>query len=230
MPFGAPVQSNKGISATAITAPAFSGATIAGNLIVLAFASDDYNVNPDAGWTQSAEMEQQTFHGGYLWWKISTGETALQYTIGSATVSAWVLAEFSGNDAAPYDTSQGRFTQSGGVNSYTTDVITPSTGQRLLVAMIGGSKAATSNVGSPYTSWLNSFTEIQSNGTSAGATDDTVAMAYRIVTGNGVTTFSTGATYPVTSQDSQTGLIISFKEAISTGFNDQGSLGSIARS
>jgi hypothetical protein len=44
-------------------------------------------------------MEQQTFHGGYLWWKISTGETtAPSYTIGSANSSVWVLAEFSGND------------------------------------------------------------------------------------------------------------------------------------
>ena len=133
------VQSNKGASALATTSPTFSVASTSGNLIVLGFASDDYNGSPDAGWTQSSEMEQQGFAGYYIWWRISTGGTSPgTYTIGSATNSAWVMAEFSGNDSVPYDTSQGQFTNTSAA-SYTTDVITPSTGQRLLVAMMGAS-------------------------------------------------------------------------------------------
>jgi hypothetical protein len=100
------VQSAKGTGTTAIVNPSFSVAPTNGNLIVLAFAADDYNGTPNTGWTQSAEMEQQTFHGGYLWWRISTGANPPGgYTIGSATVSAWVLMEFSGADASPYDIS-----------------------------------------------------------------------------------------------------------------------------
>jgi hypothetical protein len=216
------VKSAKGVSATAITTPAFGSATTAGNLIVLAFASDDYNGTPDTGWTQSAEMEQQTFHGGYIWWRISTGETTLQtYTIGSATQSAWVAAEFSGNDAAPYDTSQGQFVATSGA-SYTTDIIVPSVGQRLLVAAICGSLPA--NQTGVLGTWLNSFTSIDSQGTIAGATDDIVGLAYRIVTGDGSTSFSTGASYTVGVQDSRSGLIISFKESSTTNtimFADQ---------
>jgi hypothetical protein len=126
------VKSAKGTSSVATTTAAFGSATTSGNLIVLAFSSDDYNGTPDTGWTQSSEMEQQTFHGGYVWWRISTGQTSFQYTIGSATVSSWVLMEFSGCDSAPYDTSQGVCVAAGG-GTYTTDPITPSTGNRLQV-------------------------------------------------------------------------------------------------
>ena len=87
------VKSAKGSSALATTTASFASATTAGNLIVLAFASDDYNDSPGAGWTQSTGMKQQTFHGGYIWWRISTGETSFSYTIGSATNSSWIPAE-----------------------------------------------------------------------------------------------------------------------------------------
>jgi hypothetical protein len=209
------VQSAKGTAATATVNPSFSVAPTSGNLIVLAFTSDDYNGTPNTGWTQSTGMEQQTFHGGYVWWRISTGANPPgSYTIGSATNSAWVMAEFSGNDAVPYDTSQGQFVQSNG-NSYTTPAITPSTGQRLLVAMIGG--ANPSDMSGVYSAWLNSFTAIDSNGTNAGGTNDCCGIAYRVVTGDGSTTFSSGATFAHADQGSRSGLIISFKEAAAGG-------------
>ena len=203
------VQSSEGVSALATTTASFAVAPTSGNLVVLAFAGDDYNNTPNAGWTQSAEMEQQTFHGGYIWWRISDGSNSLQYTIGSATNSAWVLAEFSGVDAAPYDTSQGKFIQSSDV-TIATDVITPSTGQRLLCAMIGGSLSL--NLAAETISFSDSFTLANTIGTGGGGTNDVVGLAYRIVTGNGATTFSTTGTY-INSMQSRSALIISFKEA-----------------
>ena len=104
------VQSAKGTSTSATVNPSFSVAPTGGNLIVLAFTSDDYNGTPNTGWTQSAEMEQQTFHGGYVWWRIATAPTR-RVPIRSARppIPPWVMAEFSGNVSVPYDTSQGQF-------------------------------------------------------------------------------------------------------------------------
>jgi hypothetical protein len=159
-------------------------------------------------------MEQQTYHGGYIWWRISAGETSYSYVIGSATNSAWVLAEFSGCDASPYDTSNGQF-QSSFANSYTTPAITPTTGNRLLCALIAGSRAA-SQAADTVTAWTNSFTGTNDIGSGGGGTNDLVGFAYRLVTGNGSTTFSTGGTYS-TGQQAASGLIISFKEAAGGG-------------
>jgi hypothetical protein len=210
------VQSNSGLSTTATTNPSFSVAPTNGNLIVLAFSSDDYNGTPDTGWTQSTGMEQQTFHGAYVWWRISTGANPPGgYTIGSATTSSWVLAEFSGCDASPYDVSQGTFLQSS-ATTMATSTITPTTGNRVLVAMVGGSSSVASLAGA-YDSWTNSFTAIVSTGQTAGAATCT-GLAYRLVTGNGSTTFNTTADYPgaVTPQ-TRSGLIISFKEGAGGG-------------
>lgn len=205
------VKSAKGSSALATTTASFASATTAGNLIVLGFAADDYNGTPGAGWTQSTGMEQQTFHGGYIWWRISTGETNFQYVIGSATNSSWVIAEFSGVDASPYDVSNGQFVQSGGASAYTTPSITPSTGNRLLVAFMGASNNSNLSAQS-WGTWVNSFTAIDSIGSGGSGTNDLAGLAYRLVTGNGSTGYSGGATASQTTQ-SRSGLIISFKEA-----------------
>ena len=212
------VKSAKGTSTNATTTASFASPTTAGNLIVLAFASDDYNGSPGAGWTQSTGMEQQTFHGSYLWWRISTGETSFSYDIGSGANSAWNIAEFSGVDtSSPYDISNGQFLQSGGSAAYTTPSIIPSTGNRLLVAAMGGSTAS-SLAGQTWGTWVNSFTGIDSIGSGGGGTNDLAGLAYRLVTGDGSTGFSSGAT-PSTSLQSRSGLIISFKEATGGAVN-----------
>lgn len=210
MAFGV-VQSAKNTATASTVTPAFSAATTAGNLIVLAFSGDDYNATVDAGWTESSEMEQQTYHGGYLWWKISAGETIVpDYTIGSATTSAWVLAEFSDTDtSAPYDTSQGQFQQTS-TGSYTSDVIVPSTGQRLLVAAFGGSSGGTTDISGAYTSWLNSFTPVDNVGWATGSARVCMGLGWLEVTGDGSTSFSTGVSYPTTVQ-SRTSMVASFK-------------------
>jgi hypothetical protein len=206
----APVQSAEGTSAVATTTASFASPTTAGNLVVLCFSSDDYNGTPGSGWNQSTGMEQQTFHGGYIWWRISTGETNFQYIIGSATASSWVLSEWSGVDASPYDVSAGQFAQSTASN-YTTPAITPTTGGRLLIAAFGGSHSSGLTQAADYTLWTNSFTHLRSSGQATGQKNP-IGVGYRLVTGNGSTSFSTGAEYPSDVQ-SRSGLIIAFKEA-----------------
>lgn len=204
-------QSNEGISAAATTTPTFSTTPASGSLVVLAFASDDYNATPNTGWTQSTGMEQQTFHGGYLWWQVSTGAQPPSYTIGSATVSVWVLAEFTGGDAAPYDVSNGTFTQTT-AGTIATPTITPSAGQRLLLAVMGGSRSGAS-LAAVTISFSNTFALIRDLGTSAGGTNDVVGLGYRVVTGDGATGFTTTGTSSDNLLQSRSGLIASFKEA-----------------
>jgi hypothetical protein len=203
------VQSRTGTSTTAITTASFSVAPTSGNLVVLGFASDDYNGTPDAGWTQSTGLEQQTFHGGYLWWRISNGSNSLQYTIGSATRSSWLLMEFSGVHATPYDISNGTILGSSG-NTLATPSIIPTTGNRVLVAGWGASNSAGLSIaGFGATSDSFSTPVISSAGEITA-----YAMAYRLVTGNGSTGYSSTLTISGGGTPQRmTGLILSLKEA-----------------
>lgn len=206
------VQSAEGTSTLATVTASFPSTPTNGNLIILRFAADDYNGTPNAGWTQSTGMEQQTFHGGYIWWKIAAGgSNSFQYTIGSAANSSWTLEEWSGLEASPYDISAGQCTNSS-ASSYTTPSITPTAGDRLLLAAIGSSNNG-GDMSADLTGWTNSFTgSICSGPVSASGTRDNIGGAYRTVTANGSTSYSTGASFPFT-KTSHSGMIIAFKVA-----------------
>jgi hypothetical protein len=204
------VQSKVGTSALATTTVAFDAAPSAGNLLILSIASDAYNGSPDSGWTESTGMEQQTFHGGYKWWRVAVDATnSFTYTIGGAFASFWVFEEWSGLTSTPYDVSAGQFQQSF-VQTYGTPTLTPSTGERLLHATIGTSQNATAQ-GVPG-GWTSSFTAVNGTG---GGTGETlaVATATRAVTGDGSTGFSTTATWTPQSAQSATAMIASFNVA-----------------
>lgn len=210
------VKSAANTSASATVSWAFGSATTSGNLIVGVFTADDYNGTQTTGWTQSSEMEQQGFHGAYIWWRISTGETNPQaYTIGSATNSSWALLEFSGVDSAPYDTSQGAIENTGATGTLATDAITPSVGERVLVALLGGSGAG-SQTTSTVSAWTNSFTSVQTIGSGGSGSNTSLGVGYRLVTGDGTTTFSTSGTF-ANSVSSRSALIISLKAATGGG-------------
>ena len=207
------VQTNSGTSAVATTTAAFSVAPTSGNLVVLSFAGDDYNGTPNAGWTQSNEMEQQTFHGGYIWWRISDGSNSLQYTIGSASASSWkILREFSGVDATPYDGSEGQFTQASG-GTQATPSLTPTAGDRLLFAAWGFSR---SPAFAGFTGSVSaSFTGLNYSGTT---TIDVITTAYLLVTANGSTAYTSTFTQATgSSPQARSGLIIAFKAAAGGG-------------
>lgn len=183
---------------------------VAGNLLIIIVAADDYNVGNPTGFTLSTGCEQETFLGHYLWWKVAAGgETSATYTIGSASPSCWITAEYSGMEAVPYDISAGQLAQSTST-TYTTPAITPTAGDRLLIATIGGSY----NAGSiSLSAWLNSFAERQDIGTTLGSgTRDVAGLADLAVTANGSTAYSSGATYAPQAQ-ARTGIIAAFKVA-----------------
>jgi len=80
----------------------------------------------------------------------------------------------------------------------------------LQVEAFGGSAAGTQDISGAYSAWTNSFTGVDSVGWATGSARVSMGVGYRLVTGDGSTSFSTGANYPNTVQ-SRSGLIISFK-------------------
>ncbi len=211
------VQSAEGTSTLATVTASFPSTPTNGNVIILAFAADDYNGTPNTGWTQSTGMEQQTYHGSYLWWRVASGgSNSFQYTIGSATNSAWILLEISGLDAAPYDVSAGTFIQSGSTTMATPN-LTPTAGERFMVASVGLSYGSATDMSGDYTSWSNGFAPIATSGpASASGTRDAVGVAALGVTANGSASYSTTAAFTHSNQ-SRSGLIIAFKVASGGG-------------
>lgn len=210
------VQSAKGTSTSATVTASFSSTPTNGNLVVLCFAADDYNGTPNTGWTQSTGMEQQTFHGSYLWWRVASGgSNSFQYTIGSATNSSWVLLEVSGLDVSPYDTSNGQYA-TGSAKTYSTPALTPTAGDRLLVAAVNFNRNSGTLLGNTVTGWTNSFAAVDSIGSGPSGTNTTASLATRSVTANGSTSYSTSGTSDI-DVTSASGLIIAFKVASGGG-------------
>lgn len=210
-------NSAEGTASTSSVNASFGFTATAGRLLVLTVGADDYNSGNPSGWTASTGFEQETNLGAYVWWKVADGsETSVTYTIGSASGSAWTVTEYDNIDPAPYDVSAGQLAGSSG-SSYTTPSITPSTGRRLLLAIIGGSHGT-----QDFTSidtWTNSFIETRDSWQSTGGARTAIGIAMLVVDGDGSTSFSSGATYTVGVFNAQTrtGQIFSFKVATSGG-------------
>ena len=203
-------NSASGTDNVAAVTASFGFTATAGRLLVLTVGSDDYNSGNPTGYTLSTGMEQETFLGSYVWWKIASGsETSVTYNILSAANSCWTVTEYDNVDPTPYDVSDGQLT-TGSITSYTTPAIAPSSGRRLLLAVIGG--ADNTNF-SGLSTWTNSFVEQKESFTNVSATKDIIGIAMLVVDGDGVTTFSSGATYDHAGVDAGTGQIISFKVA-----------------
>jgi hypothetical protein len=184
--------------------------------LVLVVVSDDYKTGDPSGYTLSTGASQQVYLGHYVWWKIAAGgETSVQYTIGSASTSAWLVLEFDNIEtSSSLDVSNGQSVISAGA-TYTTPAVTPSTGRRFAIASIGGSLNADF---SGVDTWLNSYTEQAESFHSGSGTRDVVGVATLALDGNGSSTTSSGATYSggVTAQ-SRTGILLVFKVATGGG-------------
>ena len=203
------VKSATGAAATASVTPAFASPTTAGNIILLAISGDAGVPTPGTGWTQPPNMAQVGNNGGYLWVRVSTGETTFPaYTLSVAANSTWVLTEFSGLTISPIDGSLGQHAE-GSRASYTTPALVPTAGDRVLFAAMLASSDV--NLTLPFTNWLNSFTFIAGIGQSTGQRT-CAGLAYRRVTGDGVASFSSGVTWPNTATGS-VGLILGLRSA-----------------
>ena len=216
MAFGDVVQSNSGSGTTASVTVSLPGAVTAGNMLFLSFAADDYNATPPAYWTQRTGGEQQTFHGGYLWDRLvlANGETIAAYTIGSAVRSAWALVEIAGPFDG-YDISNGTFVQTS-TSSIATPNLTPTSGDRLLVASIAFQHA--SNDLTALDTFTNSFVESRQSLSNGANPRLSIAQTRLIVAANGSTAYSTGAS-DGTSQ-SRSAIINAYKKgAVAAGGN-----------
>lgn len=208
------VQTNHGGSNTQIgTATATFAAASAGNLLIMHLASDAYaTAGAPSGCTESAGCRQETFLGHYVWWKVATGgETSIAKALSPNGTHCWVVEEWTGNTASPYDISAGQKAQSSAIN-YTTPAVTPTTGDRLLVGSIGGSHGTAAFTG--LSTWLNSFATDPTHGTALAditGAHDVIGSGSLLVTANGSTTYSSGATYTPSSAESRTGILIAFK-------------------
>lgn len=202
-----------GTSTSATVTATFGFTATSGRLLLLVVGADDYRSGSPSGWTLSTGCSQEDYLGHYFWWKISNGtETSVQYTINSASKSAWLVREYDNIDPTPLDTSAGKTDYASYPTKYTTHTtssITPSTGRRLVIASIGG--AVDANVTS-LSSWLNSYGDSQDSYNSGSGTRDVIGVATLLLDGNGSTSTSTGATYNV-GVYSRTSMILSFKAA-----------------
>lgn len=208
-------NSATGSSAVATTNAAFGFTATAGRLIVLCVQADDYKTGNPTGYTASTNTQFSTgFQGGYVWWKVAAGgETSASYTIGSASRSDWLVAEFDSIDPSPYDISDGSDTNTG-ADSRTTPTIVPSTGRRFLIAVVMGQ--TTTDDFSGIGTWLNSFTEAVEALNNGGNPRQAMAIATLAVDGNGATGFSSGATYTSTRNPAtlwNAGVTMAFKVA-----------------
>jgi hypothetical protein len=196
----AQVQQNSGTTngVTTIT-PTLPGATTAGNSIVLMVSSAGTLSTP-AGFT--SRSPQVNLQGCYLFDKLVASGNATDtpsMTQGSTFNATWLIAEYSGITA--FVTSNGGNTGLVGSGSTSTASITPSAGNRLLVAYmsITGNGPATTFSASDPQSWTNSFTgetSITRTGTAGAGRDSMVSgWATRQVAANGSTAYSTAASW-----------------------------------
>jgi hypothetical protein len=211
------VQSASGGQNTASTTASMTLTTpaTAGNLLIGFLGSDAYaTAGAPTGWTESTGCRQETFIGSYLWWKVASGgETGLSKALSPNGTYAWAIAEYSGTAAAPFDISAGQLAQSSAV-SYTTASITPTAGDRLLIAEIGGSHGTTAFT--DLTTWVNSFTRVAVGTSAISTAHDIIGFGSLLVTaGGGATAYSSGATYTGATPESRTGIIAAFKAASS---------------
>ena len=93
--------------------------------------------------------------------------------------------------------------------AYTTTSLTPTSGNRYLIASIAGNDAAGATA--TLDTWLNSFTE-RVDSTGASGSGEVVGAADFTVTANGSTAYSSGATYTGAAIDGRSAIIISFKD------------------
>lgn len=198
------IQSNSGSSNAATTsATSLGSATTAGNEILI-FAQASATISTPAGFT--SRSPQVNTQGFYLFEKLTASGDATDtpnLSIGGAANTTWVILEYSGISA--YDTSTGSNVGFGaGASPQATPSITPASGNRLVMAAVGVSTipSGTFNPGDP-TGWTNSFSSVLSVLQPGPGDSLALGVASRQVVGNGATTFSTAASYTITTGGGQ---------------------------
>ena len=210
-----PTEIAGGTSNLATTTVSFASQA-AGTVLLLWVASDDYRAASGAGRPESSgwvlQESRQGNLGHYLWLKVAAGgETSVQYTIGSATLSAYAVTAVDNIDTSnPVDASLSALSSTGSFTTGTTPAVTTSAGRR---ATFGGLGVASPNGAASMSAWTNGYIEVHDRFTTVGYRDG-VGVAHLIHDGGGAT--STGATFSAAC-DQVSGITLALRVASGGG-------------
>lgn len=178
---------NSGVfsATTAITVSRSSGSYGTGTIVVVLFIANTTFATP-GGW--NLRHTSVSVMGNYAFDRTAAGEASYAFTAGAAGSGQWYAWELTAGST--YVT--GTLTQGGAASSFATASITPTAGDRHLLAAVGGLHDTLSR---SVTAWSNSFV---SNGLGGAATvqDRPFSGAAELdVTANGSGSYSTTGTF-----------------------------------
>lgn len=202
----------KGANAASISIGSGDGwaTPTSGNLLVVS-ANSDALVSITGTWTAGPSVIDG--NGTYIWYRISDGsETTITCTPSVSDKICITAAEYSGNAASPFDTSNtSTIASSSGTTTTSVSVTTTAAGDLIIAAACLHSFGGGSGPTSP--SWTNSFVnQISATSTvgTADSADCTTFYAEQIV--GAATSYSTSASWTNAASDRQE-LVIAFKAA-----------------
>jgi hypothetical protein len=182
------VQQNSGLfngTSAVITLPS---ATSASNLLVISIGAD-VTMQTLSGWT--LRTSQVNDMGHYMWTKQGDGASSWTFTADASLPGVWYVEEI---ENGTYLTATGQNNVSS-QTTYGTTTLTPTAGERRMLASIGSLHNSSTRT---LSGWTNSYVEQsdQCSNVPARPLQGTAALE---VTANGSTGYSTTATYSVTN-------------------------------
>jgi hypothetical protein len=182
------VQQNSGLfngTSAVVTLPS---ATSSANLLVISIGAD-VTMQTLAGWT--LRTSQVNDMGHYMWTKQGDGASSWTFTADGALPGAWYIEEIT-DGTYINATGQNNVTSQ---TTYGTTTLTPTAGQRRMLASIGSLHNSSVRT---LSGWTNSYVEQsdQCSNVPARPLQGTAALE---ATADGVTGYSTTATYSLTN-------------------------------
>ena len=208
------VQKNGGtVLTSASIVTSLPGATTAGNTILI-FAQGAGTITTPSGFvSRSPQVQSQGF---YLFEKLVASGDATDtptLTMSGAYTATWQIAEY--RNITAFDTSSGNIASGTANGVWNTPVIVPASGNKRIVAFVGGSRSGVAGntwTGTNPSGWINGFIGQQSdqtNGAPSPASQDALAGGFAdylaAAAGGG---FGTGASLINTSGASNPASII----------------------
>jgi hypothetical protein len=185
-------------TATSFNVTRSTGSFGTGTVIVVAVCGNTV-INTPSGWTQ--RTSSVVTMGFYSFDKTGAGESSIAFTCSTGT-GQWFVWELSAGSTW----LNGSAGQGGAASSYATPSVTPTAGDRHMLAAAGGLGNASSRT---VTAWSNSFTEWAD--THTPAQDWPFAGAADLnVTANGSTGYTTTATFSATTFSAAGGMTLAY--------------------
>jgi hypothetical protein len=182
-----------------------------GNLLVVT-ANSDATVSTPSGWTAGPSVVDG--NGAYIFYKISAGtESTVTITPGASANTAMTVAEYSGNAASPFDTSNTSTIAGSSGNTTTSVSVTTAQSGDLIIAAALIHSAIGANPTSP--TWTNSF--VNQISASSGATVPTCDSFVAELIAGAAGAYSTAASWTNNANDRQE-LVIAFTAATTAAF------------